>query len=831
MKKFLKIFGGIILFLVALLIIVPYFFKDKIFEKVKTEMNNMLDAKVEIGNLSLSMLKSFPNLHLELKDICITGKNEFESDTLAFVGRLYTSVDLSSALSGTEIELGAVVLDHSKIKAKVLETGKANWNIVKSSEEEVIEKEEELAEASNFNIIFKEVNVNNFKLIYDDASLKTIFEIGDLELRLRGNFSEKSTRLDLTTTCRNVNLDYENTNYLNDVELQLTAGLEADLEEMIFKFLENSLEVNQLKFEIDGQVAIADDAYNMDLNMEADKTDFKSLLAMIPDVFKSEMEGMETNGQFKLTAFAKGEYREGSFPEFGATLKVNEASFKYKDLPEQVENIRIDAQLKHPGGNLDLMQVDVNDFHVELANNPFDAELHIRNLMTDPHLSGFFKGLIDFSKIPDAIPMDSVKITGRIVSDVLFNGNYSAIEKEEYEKFTTKGKVVLHDFVFTTPDFPQGVKIVKSELNFTPRYITLNSFNSQIGQSDIRLKGKLENYIPYLMKGKTLKGKFDLSSNMINLNEFMSEAPETPVSNETSSDTVPLSVIEIPANVDIKLTSHFNTVRFDKMNIENVKGLIEVNNSKAKLTNLSMNMLKGTMAMNGTYSTLNLQKPEMDFALDVNEFDVNAAYHSLSMIKEMIPIAMNCEGSFSSDMKIEALLDQEMNPIPSTLNGKGALHSRGLLIKDNKAFNALAVALKNDDYKRISVTQFDLEFEITNGNIRVKPFATKIAGKTANIYGTQSVDGNLDFTMEMKLPKEDLGSALDKYFKQIPGLSNVPEFDVAVKITGTVDNPVVKPDLSKAIKQAQKAVVKELEKQAKDKLKEKGKDLLDKLFK
>jgi len=192
---------------------------------------------------------------------------------------------------------------------------------------------------------------------------------------------------------------------------------------------------------------------------------------------------------------------------------------------------------------------------------------------------------------------------------------------------------------------------------------------------------------------------------------------------------------------------------------------------------------------------------------------------------------MNCEGKVSSDLIVTAALDKEMNPISESMNGKGSLHSQKILIKDNKAFDALAKALKNDQYKRISVTEFKMNFVITNGNVEVKPFKAKVAGHPATIYGTQSVDGKLDFTMDMKLPKEELGKEVNQYFDKLPGMDNVPAFDVAVKIKGTVDKPEVKLDLSKAIKQAQKAVAKELERKAKKELEKKGKDLLKKLFK
>ncbi|MBI9058774.1 MAG: AsmA family protein [Labilibaculum sp.] len=825
MKKFLKIFGGFVVVVLALLIILPFFFKDQILEKVKTEINNTVDAKVEIGDLSLSMFKNFPNLYVKLENVSVVGNNEFENDTLAFVGSLYTAVDLGSAISGTKIEVGAIVLANAKVNALVLESGKANWDIAKESEEELVE--EETGEASDFKVLFEEVRIEDFSLRYDDASLKTLMTIDDLDLALNGDFSVKSTNLNVNSQITGIDLDYEGVKYLKKAEVTLDAVLAADLQNMLFTFKENKLTLNELVFGVDGNVAMLDDGYSMDLKMNAQKADFKTLLSMVPDVFKADFEGLETTGSLTLTAFAKGEYKEEQLPSFGAKLNVDKATIKYPDLPESVQNINIDAEVNHPGGDMDLLTADVNAFHFEVANNPFDAEMHVKNPISDPNINGLFKGVIDFSKIRHAIPMDSVKITGIVTSDVSFSGRMSSIEKEEYEKFMAKGDVKLKNFEFATPDFPQGIKIINSVLNFTPKYISLASFDSRIGKSDIKLKGRIENYIPYALKDQVLKGNFNLTSNSFNVNEFMTEEEET----EATGDTIPLSVVEIPANLDLRLVSSMKLIQFDKMNIENVKGLIVVKNAKAQLTNLSMDMLKGSMNMNGSYSTKDIKNPAIDFGLNVKDFDIKSAYESLSMIKEMVPVAMNCEGKVSSDLKIASLLDQEMNPVMKTLNGNGAIHSKEIIIKDNKAFDALAAALKNDDYKRISVTQFDMNFVITNGNVEVKPFDAKVAGHPARIYGTQSVDGKLNFTMDMKLPKEELGKEVNQYFDKLPGFDAVQALDVAVKITGTVDNPNVKLDLSKAIKQAQKAVAKELERKAKKEIEKKGKDLLRKLFK
>src|SRR6056297_426564 len=98
LKRLLKILGIVLIVIIALMIIVPYFFKDNILTQSKKLLNEKLDAKVEFSDLKLSLFKRFPNLNIGLYDLTVSGKGQFESDTLVRFESLNVSADLLSAL-------------------------------------------------------------------------------------------------------------------------------------------------------------------------------------------------------------------------------------------------------------------------------------------------------------------------------------------------------------------------------------------------------------------------------------------------------------------------------------------------------------------------------------------------------------------------------------------------------------------------------------------------------------------------------------------------------------------------------------------------------------
>jgi uncharacterized protein involved in outer membrane biogenesis len=131
-----KISIGIVLFLVLFigaLVAIPFIFKGKINTILKEEVNKKLNAKVDYGDFSFSLLRSFPNLYFNLEDFVVVGKNEFKSDTLTHIPNLYLTVDVKSVINGGPYKFLYLKLVEPSVNAKVSYLGKANWDILKPS--------------------------------------------------------------------------------------------------------------------------------------------------------------------------------------------------------------------------------------------------------------------------------------------------------------------------------------------------------------------------------------------------------------------------------------------------------------------------------------------------------------------------------------------------------------------------------------------------------------------------------------------------------------------------------------------------------------------------
>ncbi len=804
MKNFLKITGGVILGLFVLILVLPTLFKGKIESIVKEQINANVNAKVNYADFSLSLIKNFPNISVGIDGLSVVGVAPFEKDTLVYLDKFAGEIGLLGALSG-EVEVKSILLSDIQLNVIVLADSTANWDIAKPSVEVV--EEETTDEASSFKIVLESFVINNANLTYNDQTTNVQSEVKGFNLDLSGDMSAKQTNLNIETLIEQVMVAYGGVTYVNGASVGMDAIVGADLENSVFTFQDNELRVNGLVLQLDGSVAVKEEAYGLDLKMGTTKTDFKSLLALVPETFLKDFEGLETDGTMHVDVVVKGDYiDENHLPAFTLDLGVENGSIQYPDLPESIDDINVALAINNTGGSADLTVTELKQFHFEIAQNPFDASFKVVTPQSNPTFDSKVVGRIDLQSLANAIPLDSFEIKGLIETDFAISGDYAMVEAEEYDQINAQGKLALSNFSYSGADWPLGVFIKQSVMRVSPRSVQLGSFDCQIGQSDFNLKGSIENYLAYALKDGTLKGTLNHYSKSINTNEFLAmNGGEEEVG--TSQET---EVIEVPKNLDFVFNSQIEKLVYDKLDIYRANGKITVKNGVVKLDGLKMRLLDGSLSMTGEYNTANMQKPFVDFAFEGSDLDLNMAANSFSIVDSLLPLAKNTVGKVSPKFKYNSVLSNNAKPIMSSVNGGGWLRSQSVEVSGSKIQNSLASTLNNESYRKMRAEDLNINFVLDKGNVIVKPFKAKVGGKMVEVQGVQGLDQSIDYKITMPVSRKEVSKMAGSFGFSLPTSGDDLIVDVLVK--GTVQEPQLSFGLDKAKKQIEKDLKKEGEK-------------------
>lgn len=795
MKKLIKVLLIIIGVILILLIVTPIFFKKPIEKMVKEQINKSVNAQVNFSDFKLSFIRSFPNVYMALENLTVVGKDEFKNDTLIAFKTFSLRVDLVSAIKMKNIKVKSVLLDNPRISARVLKNGKANWDIAKDTGSET-PADTAVSEPVDFGASLKKFEIRDAYIRYQDDTTNMAAEIKDLDFVLSGDFSAKRTDMELKTSIQSLDFLMDGIRYLKQAKFGFAAELGADMEQAVYTIKNNEISLNDLSLGLEGMVKMPKDTIYTDLKFKTNKADFKTILSLIPAIYMKDFESVQTAGNLKLDGYIQGVYAGKKMPNVGLNLVVEKAMFRYPSLPKSVDNINVDAKVFYDGVQTDNSTVDVNKFHLEMAGNPFDINLHIKTPISDMNIVGNFTGKVDFSSLADVVPMDSLTLKGIMESNVDIMGKMSSLEQKKYEDFKADGTIRLENFEFANPSFPQGFRIISANMVFSPRFVELTSFDSRAGKSDFKLNGKLEKFIPYVFNNDTIEGTLSLTSNLIDVTELM--GPEEPAAQPAAQDTTQLSVIGIPANIDFTLNSNIGQINYDKLKMNDVEGIVIVRHSKAILKNLNMNLLEGSMNLNGEYNTQDITSPEFDFKFSMKDIDIPSAYNAFNTVQKLAPVAQNCKGRISADLNISSILDSHMMPKYNTMAGGGRLMSKSVELLNSNTFVKIADVLKNDKFRKITMNDIDIKFEIKNGRVFVTPFDVKLGSTKMNISGDQGIDQTLNYLIKTSIPSAEFGGAANALLTNLTkGLVQPGEFvNINLAVTGTFKKPEVRPVLA-----------------------------------
>lgn len=811
LKKTLKWTGISLLVIIILLIIIPIIFKDEIKEMVIKEVNKSLKAELSVGDFDLTFISTFPNMTIELMDSKLQGLDDFKDVTLADIKMIQAHVGFWDVVTGDKIKINEVHIVDPTFDIRVLQNGLANYDIAKTEEDMT---PEEVEEPSNFELSLDEYSITNAKINYSDEASDMHAKIVNLNHSGYGDLTADVIDFKTETTMDQLSFDMEGLSYLTEVKTDAVINLLMEFTEKTSKFTlkENEIKLNALTFSIDGFYEMLENKDKIDLKLNASKASFKDFLSLIPTFYQSGYESMVTSGNLALDAEVKGELDEKNLPGWDVNLAVGNASIKYPGLPGKISNIQVKAGSKYEGGeNLDKMTLDVTKFHANLSKNTIDADLKLRNVMTDPFIQSKIKANVNLATLKDFVPMEEGEsYSGILDADVNIKGRMSSLEKEDFEAFTAEGTLLLSKMNYKSKSLPDDVNIERMKFTFSPKDLALNELNAKMGKSDFAIDGKVDNYFGYLLRDETIKGDFNFNSNYLDLDQLMpaSETPET----ESKSAKEPTSEepLLIPGNVDFKLNTNIKTLQYDGLDIKNVTGGVRLKEEVATLDNLTMNTMGGTVGLKGNYNTTNHSKPKMDIGFSLKEVDINQLASNFLTIEKLAPITKHAFGDISADFNMNTDLTASFEPILSSIDCLGALSSNKISVKGFKNLEKIEAVTKLKNLSNQTINNFKTKFKIKDGKVSLTPFDVKLGKIGTEVSGYTTLDSQMDYDLKMNVPKDQIPAGIiaevEKALKQINALvpqiklAELPAFiPVKVKMIGDVKNPKITTDFKESI--------------------------------
>jgi AsmA protein len=319
------------------------------------------------------------------------------------------------------------------------------------------------------------------------------------------------------------------------------------------------------------------------------------------------------------------------------------------------------------------------------------------------------------------------------------------------EKLNNKGTLKLRDIAMRSEDYPKPFIIKTGDFRFDQDKIWFDNFLATYGRSDFNLKGSVLNMINYILsQGKALRGDFQLSSNFIDVDEFMVFAlGDEPRAGTKSAET---GVVVIPRDLDIDFKASVKKTAFEGLDIRDLNGEIDLKEGILVLSNAGFNLVGCNVAMEATYGNITLDKAHFDFHVKADEFDIKRAYNEIALIRELATSAGKAEGIVSLDYTLKGKLNGEMYPVLPSLEGGGTVSLKKIKVSGLKLFNDISKNTQKEGLSNPDMSKVDIKSTIKNNLITLEQFKFKVSGIRLKISGTTTLDSKLNLRIRLGLP-------------------------------------------------------------------------------
>lgn len=541
-----------------------------------------------------------------------------------------------------------------------------------------------------------------------------------------------------------------------------------------------NLDINQLKVRLDSlyfdvnknnlRAILISDGFGKKIAIDS-KVKSKLDLAFLSNAL--QVPNFKLAGSLDADIFSKGNYskEDRKFPITKGNFEIKNGLIQTGYYPKPIQNINLKVNLNSTTGDFKDASFILSPANFTFEGEPFNLNASFKNF-DDINYDVKAKGTLNVARIYKVFSQKGLDIDGFIKADLSLAGKQSDASNGRIANLKNRGTLEVKN-IKTTSDYLAKPFLIENGLfTFNQDKMNFSNFNGKYGSSDITMNGNLENVINFVLsENQILKGNFSLTSNYLNVNEFI---PTTTYEAEDETEkTEAVGVIQIPTNLNVSIQTNAVKTQYDDVTIENLKGNLVIQNGSLQLSNSSLGIIGATAKMDAFYKNEGTQKAYFDYKINASEFDIKRAYNEIKMFREIVTAAENAEGIVGLNYSIKGVLNNQMAPVMPSLEGSGTLSVKKVKMKGFKLLNVVSAKTENPDIKDPDISKVDIKSTIKNNIVTIERFKFKVAGFRLRFEGQTSLDGKLNLKMRIGLPPL--------------GIIGIP-----IKVLGTQENPDIK---------------------------------------
>jgi len=690
-------------------------------------------------------------------------------------------------------------------------------------------------------------------VITDELSFKADATIKDQDIALLAEFNTPSVTIEMDSAL-----------YVPGWSFGFTLPVQTDRDITRFNIKEGSnilIDGQQIAFNANGTLGGGQTVAGRARIRTPRDLDIDRLVSMIPESFRSMLDGIDVHGTVGLDINVKGALADNGpvLDNASAKIALNNLDANVNDSIkaasgnlslEAIYPSRVAVDLKRQtadvsvkASDLNLSMVDsttvnasLNDLNLSASVAGLDEDIDKMNALADIRV-GRLEADMDtiFGTLNNtAITLNMAPADGTIAmrADIGFDnlaatmGNalsaklgstrlqamaqYDSTKVEILNQWNPQVKMTLQEGQVDMLASP--IILSTLDFDFSLGRFNINDCRARIDDSDIQLWGDIYNIGEYLDGKGLLTGELSLESDHMNLNRLMAltgddESQETAQQAvreiEDGQDTISNGPIMIPKGIDLTLYTNLSKVDFNDHVFNNVGGDISIKDGVMILQELGFSSKAAEMQLTAIYRSPNVQDRFMELDFHLLDIEIDELIDIVPSVDSIMPMLKAFSGKAQFHFAAQTYLEPDyvkygpLYPQMFSLMSNAVIEGANLQVLDCEMFDEIKRKLLMSKDAKPVIDSLDVEVQVLDGKVDVYPTRIKMDRYEAILSGRHNIDAGLSCSYNISLVKCPLPIRLGV---TISGpLNDIAEFPVRhVKVGRAQYDKLYSPEKGKA---------------------------------
>ena len=501
-RKTAYAFGALIVLLVIFIVgLDMYFTSDRLKSMTEPAIEDAIRLDVEIGEMSLEFIDTFPGAGLSISNFLIPGSRQ---DTAASFREVVVAIDLIPLFS-KQVNITDLMIDEPVINYHIYEDGSLNFDF-----EPVEDDQQQPADTADvaMQIDVPSVSISEGSFSYRDDQQKTLYVLHDVNGNVGMNYGDLITT-DIALSVSKTQAVVDTVTYVDGLAFSINETSTLDLDNEIITLESGGISFQGFELDLRGAIkSWSADSPTIDLVFESSSDDFGALMALIPETYQQQIGAYKAEGSLAFSGTVQGSFGEEQLPSLSVTLEIDDGRLTNPQLKQPIEQISILAAVTN-------QQIELTKLNMAAGSNHLSANGVITKWMSDNPIANLKSNLsANLATLPDFYPIDPDTLTmrGQLNADISMNGpvndGLNALKEANFN---------LNDGYLNYYKYDNALRDIAVKGAIVGEQLRLDNFQLMTDSSSVGMSGTIDSFAsdnPIV----NLKGQTEL--NLAEINDF-----------------------------------------------------------------------------------------------------------------------------------------------------------------------------------------------------------------------------------------------------------------------------------------------------------------------